>query len=106
MREIRRDVCEVELRGRAALVRISGPLDAGCAGSVERTLRRLGTAGLERIVLDLRELGSLDEEGVSVLVAALARAERDGVEVALVRPDGAVQRAGAVRDTPPMAAIA
>lgn len=94
---IDRDICEVELRGDAALVRISGSLDAGCARQVERVLRRVGSAGLTRIVIDLRDLGRLDEEGIEVLVDALGRAEQDGVELALVHHDGAVRRARSPR---------
>jgi anti-anti-sigma factor len=90
------DVCEVEFRGDAALVRIRGSLDAGCAHRVERVLRRVGAAGLSRVVIDLRELYGLDEEGIDVLVETLGRAERDGVELALVQRDGVVHRAGAV----------
>lgn len=95
--EPHQEVCEVELRGNAALVRISGSLDAGCARRVERVLRRVVKGGLVRIVIDLRYLGRLDEDGIEVLVSALARAERAGTEVALVHPHGAVQRAGAAR---------
>ena len=92
-----RDVCEVEFRGDAALVRISGSLDASCTRKVERTLRRVGSAGVMRIVIDLRDLGRLDEDGIDVLVGALARAEHDGVELALVHRDGTVQRGGVDR---------
>lgn len=104
--EPHQEVCEVELRGSAALVRISGSLDAGCARRVERVLRRVVKGGLARIVIDLRDLGKLDEEGIEVLVSALARAEHAGTEVALIHPHGAVQRAGAVRRPARAAALA
>lgn len=86
--------CEVNRRGDAALVALRGPLSGESVEVVRRRLRRSADlTGVARIVIDLRGLGSIDQRGIDLLVGEVARARRRGVEIAIVRPDGAVQRA-------------
>jgi anti-anti-sigma factor len=80
-------------RDGRAVVLVRGELDLATAPDLEGAV----TAGLDAgkdVVVDLRELDFMDSSGLRVLVAAHARARRDGGRFAIVRPlpGGAVAR--------------
>ena len=89
--------CEVDRRGDAALVALHGELSGDSVARVRRRLRRNSDLlGATRIVFDLRGIGDIDEGGIDLLLDEVARAQRGGVDIAIVRPDGAVQHAAHV----------
>ena len=69
------------------LVTVRGELDLATAPELEAIVLPVLDAG-GRVLLDLRTLEFMDSSGVRVLVAAHARAERDGERFAIVRPRG------------------
>jgi anti-anti-sigma factor len=79
---------EVELRGE---------LDIATAPELDAELARIrALPGLERVVVDLRNLLFLDSTGLEVIVKLDAAAARDGFDVAVVRGPRAVERLFAV----------
>ncbi len=74
-----------EDEGGRLLVVVRGELDLATAPDLEAVVMRALEAG-GRVLLDLHALEFMDSSGVRVLVAAHARAERDGERFAIVRP--------------------
>jgi anti-sigma B factor antagonist len=69
------------------LVTVRGELDLATAPELEALVLPALDAG-GRVLLDLHELDFMDSSGVRVLVAAHARADRDGERFAVLRPRG------------------
>ena len=79
--------------GPTALLRVEGELDAATAPVLEEALRRAANEGAnERLVLDFSNLTFVDSAGLSVLVAAHKRLQRDGAELVVAAPSAAVRR--------------
>jgi anti-anti-sigma factor len=73
-----------EIDGRAHLT-LRGELDLATAPELEQLVNELLDAGQE-VVVDLRALEFMDSSGIRVLVAAHARAGRNGTRLFVVRP--------------------
>lgn len=79
--------------GPTALLRVEGELDAATAPTLDEALRRAAVEGAsERLVLDFRNLTFVDSAGLSVLVAAHKRLQREGAELVVSSPSAAVRR--------------
>ena len=78
--------------GGAAWVRLKGEFDLGSAADVERQLADLERARPAVLVLDLRELRFIDSTGLRSILAADARARRDGRRLAIVPGPPVVHR--------------
>jgi anti-anti-sigma factor len=68
----------------AAWVRVAGRLDLATVPQLVRTLRETQLSA-RLVVLDLRELQSMDSSGVHVIVNACIRARRLGGRLVLLR---------------------
>jgi anti-anti-sigma factor len=78
-------VCSCACRGRdVATVRVRGDLDAGTAPELGRLLRKIQRHA-RVVLLDLRQLGSVDPCGTQVIIAAGTRARRPGGRLIVVR---------------------
>jgi len=82
----------VDAAGPVVTVTIRGELDLATAPRLEAELETLHGDGLERAIIDLRELVFLDSTGLEAIVKFHRRASGEGVEVAVVRGPRAVQR--------------
>ncbi len=81
------------LDGPTALLRVEGELDASTAPVLDEALRRAAAEGAtERIVLDFGKLTFVDSAGLSVLVSAHKRLQRDEAELVVSAPSAAVRR--------------
>lgn len=79
--------------GPTALLRVGGELDAATAPVLDEALRRATAEGArERVVLDFADLTFVDSAGLSVLVAAHKRLQREGTEFVVAAPSAAVRR--------------
>jgi anti-anti-sigma factor len=80
-----------ERTGDLAVVTVAGELSMTNAHALDQELERAETAGVARIVLDLRGLGFIDSTGVRVLYEA---STRSGVSdrLRMIRPSEKVQR--------------
>jgi len=78
--------------GGAARVELKGEFDLGSAPDVERELSDLERDGHHLIVLDLRELTFIDSTGLRSILAADARARREGRRVVVVPGPPTVHR--------------
>jgi anti-sigma B factor antagonist len=83
---------EVTSDGRSTVITVSGELDLASSAALEDELGRVSASGVERVVIDLRELEFMDSTGLSTLVKAHQRAEQAGQEFGLVRGPQQVQR--------------
>src|SRR5919107_788099 len=68
-----------------AYLSFRGELDLATAPDLEQLVNQSLDAGRD-VVVDLRDLEFMDSSGIRVLVAAHARAGRDGTRVFIVRP--------------------
>jgi anti-anti-sigma factor len=82
----------ISRNGGAARVELKGEFDLGSAADVERELSDLERDGPELIVLDLRELTFIDSTGLRSILAADARARREGRRVVVVPGPPTVHR--------------
>jgi anti-sigma B factor antagonist len=78
---------QVERNGGRARVAVSGELDLGTAGRLERCLAELLERG-EPVLLDLRDLTFMDSTGLCALLKAREQAQAHDWELAMVRPQG------------------
>lgn len=80
--------------GPTAVVRVNGELDAATAPLLDEALRRAVAVDGEttRLVLDFSNLAFVDSAGLSVLVSAHKRLQRDGAELVVAAPSAAVRR--------------
>jgi len=74
------------------VVRLAGELDLTAADQADSAIRAVETTGAKTIVLDLRELRFMDSTGLRVILAADARARREGWMLSLVPGPEAVHR--------------
>jgi anti-sigma B factor antagonist len=77
----------IERAGDRARVALSGELDLGTAGRLERCLADL-FARQEPVLLDLRELTFMDSTGLCALLKAREQAEATKWPLAMIRPAG------------------
>jgi anti-anti-sigma factor len=83
--------------GATVEIAIQGELDLATAPGLEAEFERVGALdGIERVIVDLRELAFLDSTGLEAIVKFDARSRAAGVEVAVVRGPRAVERLFAV----------
>ena len=81
----------IEIPGSARLI-LRGELDTASVADADRTLVDLLQRGLDRVILDLRELEFMDSMGVKFLVDGRDTARELGVEIALAYDEGVVER--------------
>ena len=82
-----------EARGETLDVAISGELDMAAAFKLETHLDALLAApDTQAVVLDLAEVTFIDSAGVGALLAVRERAQQLGIELAISRVSGRVQR--------------
>jgi anti-sigma B factor antagonist len=74
-----------------ATVKLTGDVDMASAPRLRSMLDELVDSGMNRIVLDCRELSFLDSSGIGVLVAARTRMGDDG-ELVLDSPPSHVRK--------------
>jgi anti-sigma B factor antagonist len=83
--------------GAGVHVTLHGELDLATAPRLQAELEDILRAdGIERLVLDLRELLFLDSSGLEVIIQTDARGRREGFDVTVVRGPRAVERLFAV----------
>jgi anti-sigma B factor antagonist len=82
--------------GAVVTVTIRGELDLATAPRLDAELDRLPGEGIERVIVDLRELVFLDSTGLEAIVKFHKRTAAEGVDVAVVRGPRAVERLFAV----------
>ena len=63
--------------GRAAVITVTGELDLASSAALEEELARVVGTGVAQVIVDLRELEFMDSTGLSTLVKAHQRADRD-----------------------------
>jgi anti-anti-sigma factor len=80
-----------ESAGTGRLI-LRGDLDAASVRAAESSLGEVLGRGLDRVVLDLRELDFMDSMGVKFLIDAREAAQRHKTEIALAYDEGVVER--------------
>jgi anti-anti-sigma factor len=83
---------QVDHRGTAAWVTLSGALGAECREELEAKLLRAEEGEITRMVIDLRGLTFIDSTGLQMMLQADSRCREKGVALVLVRGRGPVQR--------------
>ena len=83
---------EVVRAANASRVAPRGELDLATAGELEHALEDVLTAGVERLVLDLRGLEFLDSSGMAVMLGLHKRSVLGEFELMVVRGLASVQR--------------
>ena len=78
--------------GSDALVQVRGELDIATLPEFEQALTRMRSQGLERMVIDLRELSFLDSMSIELLLRVHGELEATGAELVVVRGPRAVNR--------------
>jgi anti-anti-sigma factor len=81
-------VCVVERSGR---VRPRGELDLATVGTVQNALERLHEDGVDRIVLDLRDVSFMDSTGIRLLLTWWQRSNGDGFQLTVRQGPRSVQ---------------
>ena len=71
---------------------LTGELNHRSAHILEAEIERLGEAGVDRIILDLRRLKGIDAAGVAVIVFRCELCKRRGNDFALIRGRRSVHR--------------
>lgn len=77
---------------QAAVVTLSGELDADTASRLRTFLAEQLLNGASNLVLDLTELSFIDSAGLAALISASKGARRAGVELILAGPVPAVRK--------------
>lgn len=78
--------------GSDALVAVEGELDIATVPELERAVTRMRSQGLERLVIDLRELSFLDSMSIELLLRLHGELTATGAELVIVRGPRAVNR--------------
>lgn len=78
-------------RGEVVVVLI-GELDPASVDVLEREVRRLRMAGLDRVVVDLRPVEFMDSTGLRLLISLRNTAKREGHRLMVVPGPRQVQR--------------
>ena len=81
-----------ERLGASALVTVEGELDIATLPDFERAITRMRSQGLERLVIDLRELSFLDSMSIELLLRLHADLTAIGADLVVVRGPRAVNR--------------
>lgn len=79
-------------RGGVAVVRVEGEVDLATVPAVASALEQALSGGSDAVVVDMSAVGFLCSKGVSLLIDAEERAERNGVRLCLVTTQRAVLR--------------
>lgn len=83
---------EERRQGAAAILVVSGELDLRTSPELERRLGQAFDAGVELVILDLRQIEFMDSTGLRVLLSSHQRAQESGRRFALVRGADQVER--------------
>ena len=83
---------EERRHGDAEILTVSGELDLRTSPELEERLNGAFGAGVELVILDLRQIDFMDSTGLRVLLAAHQRAHETGRRFALVRGADQVER--------------
>ncbi|MDP9341920.1 MAG: STAS domain-containing protein [Actinomycetota bacterium] len=83
---------DVSTRNGDAWVRLKGEFDLGAAADVEKRLSEVERDNPATVVLDLRDLSFIDSTGLRTVLAADARARRDGRRLVVIPGPQAVHR--------------
>ena len=83
---------KAERIGTSALVTVEGELDIATLPEFERTVTRMRSQGLERMVIDLRELSFLDSMSIELLLRLHGDLTAAGADLVVVRGPRAVNR--------------
>ena len=78
--------------GAHALVTVAGELDIATLPEFERAVTRMRSQGLERLVVDLRELSFLDSMSIELLLRLHGELTAAGADLVVVRGPRAVNR--------------
>lgn len=77
--------------GNAAVIRVTGRMDAVAAPEFERTCSRSIETGVRRIIIDLADLEYISSPGLRSILAAGERIREGGGVLALCAPHGIVK---------------
>ena len=83
---------EERRQGDATVLTVSGELDLRTSPELEERLTGAFGAGIELVILDLRQIEFMDSTGLRVLLGAHQRAHESGRRFALVRGADQVER--------------
>ena len=83
---------EAERVGTNALVTVRGELDIATLPEFERAVTRMRSQGLERLVIDLRELSFLDSMSIELMLRLHGDLPSTGADLVIVRGPRAVNR--------------
>jgi anti-anti-sigma factor len=83
---------EAHTSTHAAVLVVSGELDLASSSALEEQLAQAEQAGVQLVIVDLRELEFIDSTGLSVLIKAHQQAEASGRRFAVVKGPSQVQR--------------
>jgi anti-anti-sigma factor len=78
--------------GTKALVTVEGELDIATLPEFEQAITRMRAQGLERLVIDLRELEFLDSMSIELLLRLHGELTATGADLVVVRGPRAVNR--------------
>jgi anti-anti-sigma factor len=78
--------------GTSALVTVRGELDIATLPEFERAVTRMRSQGLERLVIDLRELSFLDSMSIELMLRLHGELTSTGADLVIVRGPRAVDR--------------
>ena len=81
-----------ERLGADALIAVEGELDIATLPEFEQAATRMRSQGLERMVIDLRELEFLDSMSIELLLRLHGELTATGAELVIVRGPRAVNR--------------
>jgi anti-sigma B factor antagonist len=76
---------------RAAIVEISGRIDAGRAHELEAALDDLRSKGNKNLVLDMGEVDFISSSGLRVMLTARKAAQKAGGDLFIARPSQRVK---------------
>ena len=76
----------------AVLVTVAGELGLQTAHQFTRSVERMSTGNGDAVVLDLSNLTFLDLNGLTAIVAVLRATEAHGARLAVVSPNGGINR--------------
>ena len=81
-----------ERLGADGLIAVQGELDIATLPELEEAVARMRSEGLERLVIDLRELAFLDSMSIELLLRLHGELTAAGAQLVIVRGPRAVNR--------------
>jgi len=78
--------------GTTAEIDVGGELDIASTPDFERAVEDALCAGIERVVIDLREVTFIDSSGINALLRLHGRATAQEIDLVLLRPSGEADR--------------